>query len=74
MAAAHAFLTQVSHRSWRCSECALLFISEAPPDVDRMLDRFVKHAKRVHRGPEAAPVNNTRGRRVRSQENGNPQP
>ena len=69
MAAANAFLTQVSHRSWRCSECALVFISEAPPDVDRMLDRFAKHAKLVHRDPEA-PVHNARRRRLRSQENG----
>ncbi len=48
MAAANAFLTQLSERTWMCSECALIFLSDQSLDVNEMLDRFACHARREH--------------------------
>ncbi len=51
MAAGNAFLTQLSERVWKCSECALVFLSNESRDVDGMLEQFASHAKRQHREP-----------------------
>ena len=48
MAAGNAFLTQVSSRAWKCSECPLMFNAEDPAAVDRMLDRFMHHVRKTH--------------------------
>lgn len=48
MAAGHAFLTQVSSRAWKCSECPLMFDAENTDALDRMLDRFMHHVRKVH--------------------------
>lgn len=61
MAAANAFLTQLSERTWMCSECALIFLSDQTLGVDEMLDRFVSHAQREHtRCPSARPARDER--------------
>ncbi len=48
MAAGNAFLTQVSERAWKCSECPLTFDAEDTAALDRMLDRFMHHVRKVH--------------------------
>ena len=48
MAAGHAFLTQVSSRAWKCSECPLMFDAADADALDRMLNRFVHHVRKVH--------------------------
>jgi hypothetical protein len=48
MAAGHAFLTQVSARAWKCSECPLTFDAEDADALDRMLDRFMHHVRKMH--------------------------
>ncbi len=48
MAAGHAFLTQVSDRAWKCSECPLTFDAGDADALDRMLDRFMHHVRKVH--------------------------
>ncbi len=48
MAAGHAFLTQVSSRAWKCSECPLMFTAEDATALDRMLNRFVHHVRKMH--------------------------
>lgn len=50
MAAGHVFLTQVSSRAWKCSECPLVFIAEEAGEVNRMLNRFVHHVRKSHQG------------------------
>lgn len=69
MAAANAFLTQVSTRAWRCSECSRVFVSDQGLDLDRMLDRFVRHTRQAHRGEEGsfgAGVHHRRGLKDRT--------
>lgn len=48
MAAGHVFLTQVSSRAWKCSECPLVFIADDAAEVNRMLNRFVHHVRKSH--------------------------
>ena len=48
MAAGHAFLTQVSSRAWKCSECPLMFTAEDSAALDQMLSRFMHHVRKVH--------------------------
>ncbi len=48
MAAGHAFLTQVSDRAWKCSECPLTFDAKDADALDRILDRFMQHVRKVH--------------------------
>ena len=69
MAAGHAFLTQVSSHAWKCSECPLVFIAEDTVAVNRMLDRFVHHVRKVHAEyPEGATRWKPRRRRRASPE------
>ncbi len=60
MAAANAFLTQLSERTWMCSECALIFLSDQTHGVDEMLDRFASHARQQHTGRCARPARGER--------------
>lgn len=48
MAAGHAFLTQVSNRAWKCSECPLVFNAADAAALERMLDRFMHHVRKMH--------------------------
>lgn len=48
MAAGNAFLTQVSSHAWKCSECPLTFNAQDADALDRMLDRFMRHVRKVH--------------------------
>lgn len=48
MAAGHAFLTQVSSRAWKCSECPLMFNAKDADALNRMLDRFMHHVRKMH--------------------------
>ncbi len=54
MAAGHAFLTQVSSRAWKCSECPLVFTAEDATALDRMLSRFMHHVRKMHLEESAA--------------------
>ncbi len=48
MAASNAFLTQLSERTWKCSECPLVFLTDESRNVNDMLDQFACHAEREH--------------------------
>lgn len=56
MAAASAFLTQVSTYAWKCSECPLIFTVEDTLAINSMLERFIHHVKKSHQDGEPCGV------------------
>lgn len=65
MAAGHVFLTQVSSRAWKCSECPLVFTADDAAEVDRMLRRFMHHVRKSHDRPEGGSAPRWKPRRQR---------